>query len=319
MMKVSPLIYNHISYNKMQPRLNPSFGCSDCTSTSNPYTDKAFEVSNKILNEMRDRVIPVREMGRIANVQTKTIMPFKSSTTSAYTEFKRDFNTGKIVHFPVIAVPLAVSEGKIDKTIYVINFAHELTHKYQIDDEVDPQSQLIKDTLDAGFKLREIGDDFIRFTNYHCEKLEGDLMRKVVWYVLGAEGEESYRKTGGLVLTNAVVNTIEIANALGYKDESEFVANFAKDNVPFDEIVETICTRNQILAHKCVDSPTQTKTKIKIILIKYFRNMFRMEKEARLTEYKFAKLQGFDDKVSKCNVLYYSMVEKAFDYYLNNL
>ena len=316
-MRIYPLIYNHISYNKIQPRLNPSFGCSDCE--SNPYTDKAFEVGKKILTEMQDKIIPVREMGKIANVQTKTIMPFSSSSASAYTEFKRDFNTGKIVHSPVIAVPLAVSEGKIDKILYVMNFVHELTHKYQIDDAVDSQSQLIKDTLAAGFKLREIGNDFIRFTDYHCGQIESDIMRKVVWYVLGAEGEESYRRTGGLVLTNAVVNTTEIANALGYIDENEFVANFAQDNVPFDELVETICTRNPILACKCVDSPTQIKLKIKIILVKYFRNLFKMEKEARLTEHKVVKLQGFDDKASKCNGLYYSMVEKAFDYYLNNM
>lgn len=302
----------------MQPRLNSSFGCSDCDFTSNPYTDKAFEVSNKILNEMRDRVIPVREMGRIANVQTKTMLPF-SSLTSAYTEFKIDFNTGKIVHAPVIVVPLAESSEKMAKTLYVMNFAHELTHKYQIDEEVDPQSQLIKDTLISGFKLREIGDDFIRFTNYHCGQIEGDLMRKVVWYVLGEEGRDSYAKTGGLVLTNAIVNKTEIANALGYKDESEFVANFAKDNVPFDEIVETICTRNPIIARKCVDLPTQTKEKIRTILIKYFRNLFRIEKEARLTENKIAKLQGYDDKSSKCIGQYFEMVEKSFSAYLENL
>lgn len=315
-MKITPLVYSHISYNKMQPRLNPSFGCSSLQ--SNLYTDKALDVAKKLLSEMQNSVISVKEMGKIAGVQTKTILPFSSSSTSAYTEFKRDFNTGKITHKPVIAVPLAASQEKIAKTIYVMNFAHELTHKYQIDDEVDPQSQLIKDTIESGFKLREVGDDFIRFTNYYCEKLEGDLMRKVVWYVLGEEGEESYRITEGLVLTNAAVNETEIANALGYRDKKEFVENFAKNNVPFDEIVETICTRNPIMAYKCVDSPTQIKSKIKKILVKYFRNMFRMEKEARLTENKVANLQGYDDKASKCNQLYYSMVEQSFDYYLDN-
>ena len=43
-----------------------------------------------------------------------------------------------------------------------------------------------------------------------------------------------------------------------------------------------------------------------------------MEKEARLVENKVATLQGFDDKSSKCISLYFSMLEKAFDYYLNN-
>ena len=316
-MKIIPLVYSHISYNKIQPRLNPSFGCSSYE--SNPYTEKAFDIAKKLLIQMKEEVIPVKEMGKIADVQTKTIFPFSSSSTSAYTEFKRDFNTGKITHYPVIAVPLATSQEKIAKAIYVMNFAHELTHKYQIDDEVDPQSQLIKDTLEAGFKLREIGRDFIHFTDYHCCQIEGDIMRKVVWSILGEEGKENYIQTGGLVLTNSVVNESLIAKALGYKDEKEFIENFVKENVPFDEIVETICTRNPIIASKCVDSPTQIKLKIKKILVKYCRNIFKMEKEARLTENKIAKLQGYDDKVSKCNGLYYSMVEQSFDYYLNKM
>ena len=89
-MRINPLVYSHISYNKMQPRLNPSFGCSSFQ--TNPYTDKAFDIAKSILIRMQEGIIPVKEMGKFANVQAKTILPFSSSTTSAYTEFKRDFN-----------------------------------------------------------------------------------------------------------------------------------------------------------------------------------------------------------------------------------
>ena len=63
-MKITPLVYSHISYNKIQPRLNPSFGCSSCE--SNPYTDKAFDIAKKLLIQMQEEVISVKEMGKIA-------------------------------------------------------------------------------------------------------------------------------------------------------------------------------------------------------------------------------------------------------------
>ena len=308
--------YHHISYNRILPRYNPNFGSSNLFISSNPHTDKAFETSKKLLNEMQNRILSVIDMGKISGVETKILPPFYSSV-SAYTSFKPDFLNGTLSS-PIIVTPLLERQDKIGKTIYIMCFAHELTHKYQIDNKEDPLSQMFKDTVDAGFKLREIDNDFEKFTRFYQQNVEGELMKMTIHKLLGNEGLEEYRETGGMVFSDTIINETQISNALGYKDKEDFISNFVEDNVPFDGIVETICTRNPILARKCVDSPTQIKSKIKTILIKYFRNSMQSEKEARLTETKIANLQNFDDKVSKCTHLYYAMAEEAFEHYLQN-
>lgn len=317
-MNISPLSYNPISYNRILPRQNPSFGSSDHFNVSNPNTDKAFNAAQKLLLEMMDKSLTAEEMGKLCGAATKTL-PKLYTQSVAYTEFYFNPYIGEISEPPIIVVPLIERTDKIGKTIYVMNFVHELTHKYQIDKKEDPRQQVAQDTLNAGFKLREVGNDFTKFSDFYINEINSYTMRKVVGYVLGYDGLESYTQTGGLALTNTVVNANKIANALGYIDEDDFIANFAKDNVPLDEIVNTISTRNSILASKCVDSPTTTKEKIRTILIKYFKNSSKIEKEAYLTENKVAKLQGYDEKTSECTYKYHAMVEKAFDYYLNNM
>ena len=315
-MIISPLKYHHISYNKILPRQNPSFGSSSFSNESNPYTNKAFEISKQLLEEMKKGILTVREMGKISDVETKILPPFLSNV-SAYTSFKPNFSNGTLSH-PIIVTPFLERQDKIAKTIYIMCFAHELTHKYQIDKKEDPLSQMFKDTIDSGFKLREIDNDFEKFSRFYLQNVEGELMKMTTHKLLGNKGLEEYRETGGMVLSDAIINEAQILKTIGYKDKEDFISNFPEDNVPFNEIVETICTRNPTLARKCVDSPTQTKSKIKTILIKYFRNSMRAEKEARLTEIKIANLQNFDDKVSKLTHLYYSMAEEAFEHYLQN-
>lgn len=317
-MNILPLSYNSISYNRILPRQNPSFGSSDHFNVSNPNTDKAFNAAQKLLLEMSDKTLSPEEMGKLCETDTKA---FENTLEqgSAYIELFINPYTGKITEPPTIVVPLIEKTDKMGKTIYVMNFVHELTHKYQIDKKEDPRQQIVQDTLNAGFKLREVGNDFTRFSNFYISEINGHTMRRVVGCVLGADGLESYSQTGGLALTNAIVDENKIANALGYRNEDEFITYFAKDNVPFNEIVNTICTRNQILANKCVDSPTIIKEKIRTILIKYFKNSSKIEKEAYLTENKVANLQGYNDKVSECIYKYHTLVEKAFDYYLNNM
>lgn len=314
-MNILPLSYNPISYNRILPRQNPSFGSSNYFDISNPNTDKAFNAAQKLLAEMMNKTLTVEEMGKLCEAETKTL-PKSYTQSVAYTEFYFNPHTGKISDSPTIVVPLIERTDKIGKTIYVMNFVHELTHKYQIDKEEDPRSQIVKDTLNADFKLREVGNDFTRFSDFYIDRINSNAMRKVVGNILGFEGLDSYTQTGGLALTNVTINENKIANAFGYIDGNDFVANFAKDNVPFDEIINTICTRNPILAGKCVDSPTITKDKIRTILVKYFKNSSKIEKEAYLTENKVAKLQGYDEKTTECIYKYHAMVEKAFDYYL---
>lgn len=317
-MNISPFSYNPISYNRILPRQNPSFGSSDHFNVSNPNTDKAFNAAQKLLSEMINKTLTAEEMGKLCGTATKTL-PKLYTQSVAYTEFYFNPYIGEISEPPTIVVPLIERTDKIGKTIYVMNFVHELTHKYQIDKKEDPRQQVAQDTLNAGFKLREVGNDFTRFSDFYINEINGYTMRRVVGSILGSEGLDSYTQTGGIALSNTIVDGNKIANALGYRNENEFITYFAKDNVPFDEIVSTICTRNQILANKCIDSPTATREKIRTILIKYFKNSSKIEKEAYLTENKVAKLQGYDDKVSECIYKYHALVEKAFDYYLNDM
>lgn len=317
-MQVSPLSYSYISYNRILPRHNPSFGSSDYNNISNPNTDKACVAAQKLLSEMTNRILSIQEMGKLCEVPTEV---FDNSYGSklASIDFVFSYLAGKVIGSPTILVPLIERTDKIGKTVYVMNFVHELTHKYQIDKKEDPHHQLTQDTLNAGFKLGEIGNDFTRFSGFHIERISGYLMRRAVSYTLGSEGLDSYSQNGGLVLTNARINSNIIAMAFGYIDEDDFVKNFVKDVIPIDEIVNSICTRNPILANKCVDSPTIIKEKVKTILVKYFKNSSKVEKEAYLTENKVAKSQGYNDKATECIYNFHAMVEKAFDYYLNNM
>ena len=309
------LKYHHISYNRILPRHNPSFGSSSLFNKTNPHTEKVMSDYRTLLPLFDDK-FSASQLGKQMKVETKTIGDAKFKR--AYTAFKFDYKKGKHKTAPIIELPELKRMDSIGKTTYLMHFAHELTHVEQIKNGDDPHTLLAQDTISEGFNLKEIDDTFAWHCNYHKEQINGDIMRKACHSVLGQEGLDSYRQNDGLCRANVQVSEEKLANSLGYKNKKEFIANFAKDSVPFDKLIESICNRNSTVAKKCVDSPTQTKAKIKNILIKYFRNSARIEKEAYLSEYKVSQLFGFDDKASKCIYTYQAMVEKAFDYYLKS-
>ena len=309
------LEYHHISYNRILPRYNPNFGSSSLSNESNPHTEKALSNCKKLM-PLLDGEFTVSQLGKQSNVQTKTIG--NAQYKKAYTAFKFDYKKGKHKTPPIIELPELTRTDSIGKTLYLMHFAHELTHVEQINMGDDPHTLLVQDTISAGFNPKEIDDTFAWHCNYHKEQINGDTMRKACHYVLGLEGMDSYRQNDGLCRANVQITEEKLAQSLGYKNKNEFITNFAKDVVPFDKLIDSICTRNAFLARKYVDSLTQTKAKIKNILIKYFKNSSRIEKEAYLTEYKVSQLFGYDDKATKCIYTYHSMAEEAFEHYLQN-
>ena len=192
-----------------------------------------------------------------------------------------------------------------------MNLAHEYTHARQILNGEDANQDLYKKVKEAGIPLEAFSQ--IHETAFACySAIGGNIMRMVTEKILGKEGEQSYKTTGGLVLLNRNISDDQIAQAIGFSNADIMKKNFIKSVGVFERFALRLCRNVPAIKNMYISNPTRTISLISELLIEYCKNSSRQEKEAYLTENIIARKQGFEDKGLEVAYKYHELIEETF-------